>query len=67
MLPTGFAQDPVRSKRLEREARVVAALSHPNILAIHDFGSCDGVTDAAMELLPVKRFASTSSSWDGLR
>src|SRR6187549_3182527 len=37
--------------RFEREARAIAALSHPNILAIHDFGSDNGVTYAVMELL----------------
>jgi len=38
-------------ERFEREARAVASLSHPNILAIHDFGSEHGVTYAVMELL----------------
>src|SRR5262249_21415999 len=33
------------------EARAVAALSHPHILAIHDFGSENGTTYAVMELL----------------
>jgi serine/threonine protein kinase len=42
--------------RFQREAKVVAALSHPNILAIHDFGRApDGpgetVEYAVMELL----------------
>jgi tetratricopeptide (TPR) repeat protein len=37
--------------RFEREARLVAALSHPNILALHDFGCENGVTFAVMEFL----------------
>ncbi len=37
--------------RFEHEARAVAALSHPNILDIHDFGSADGITYAVTELL----------------
>ena len=37
--------------RFEREARAVAALSHPNILAIHDFGTESGILYAVMELL----------------
>jgi hypothetical protein len=39
ILPRQLAENPEALRRFEREARVVAALSHPNILAIHDFGS----------------------------
>jgi eukaryotic-like serine/threonine-protein kinase len=42
ILPDLFARDPERLSRFEREARLLAALSHPNILAIHDFGVADG-------------------------
>ena len=51
VLPEQLASNPEALSRFEREARVVAALSHPNILAIHDFGNAGGVTYAVMELL----------------
>jgi serine/threonine protein kinase len=51
VLPAHLAQDPQALSRFEREAKAVAALSHPNILAIHDFGTDQGVRYAVMELL----------------
>jgi eukaryotic-like serine/threonine-protein kinase len=51
ILPDLFARDPERLSRFEREARLLAALSHPNILAIHDFGVADGTAYAVTELL----------------
>ena len=39
VLPEGFAADADRRERFEREARVVASLSHPHICALHDVGS----------------------------
>jgi len=51
VLPEELATDPDRLRLFEREAKAVAALDHPNILAIHDFGSEEGVTYAVMELL----------------
>ena len=51
VLPSHLANDPDALKRFEREARAVAALSHPNILAIFDVGSDQGLTYAVMELL----------------
>jgi Tol biopolymer transport system component len=51
VLPPQFARDPDAVSRFEREAKAVAALSHPNILAIHDFGVFDGVAYTVSELL----------------
>jgi serine/threonine protein kinase/tetratricopeptide (TPR) repeat protein len=39
VLPPEFADDPERLRRFEQEARAVAALSHPNVLALFDVGS----------------------------
>jgi serine/threonine protein kinase len=58
VLPDRLAQDPAALARFEREARAVAALSHPNILAIFDFGTESGVTYAVTELLEGRRCAS---------
>src|SRR6202034_1553474 len=49
--PESFASDTDRLRRFEREARAVAALNHPNILAVHDIGSQDGIRYIVTELL----------------
>jgi len=48
VLPHAFAQDPERLARFEREAKVLASLSHPNIAQI--FGVEEGAL--VMELVP---------------
>jgi serine/threonine protein kinase/tetratricopeptide (TPR) repeat protein len=51
VLPDHLANDAEALARFQREARAVAALSHPNIRAIYDIGSDEGKTFAIMELL----------------
>jgi Tol biopolymer transport system component len=51
VLPAQVAADPERLRRFESEARAAAALSHPNVLAVHDVGSDAGVTYLVYELL----------------
>lgn len=51
VLPPHLAAHPDAMARFAREAKAVAALSHPNILAIHDFGTEANLIYAVMELL----------------
>lgn len=51
VLSSRLAGDPDAMARFEREAKAIAALSHPNILGIHELCTYDGVTVAATELL----------------
>jgi serine/threonine-protein kinase len=59
VLPERLAEDPEALARFEREAQSVAALSHPNILAIHDFGRDSGLSYAVMELLQGETLRAT--------
>jgi serine/threonine protein kinase/tetratricopeptide (TPR) repeat protein len=51
VLPESLASDRHALDRFEREARAVATLSHPNVLAIYDFETHDGVRYVVTELL----------------
>ncbi|MBK9706052.1 MAG: serine/threonine protein kinase [Acidobacteria bacterium] len=51
ILPEHLAEDAEALLRFEREAKAVAALSHPNILSIFDFGTEENAVYAVMELL----------------
>jgi len=54
VLPESFAQDPERLARFEREARMLAALNHPNIAAIHGIEEDQGRRFLVLELVPGK-------------
>jgi eukaryotic-like serine/threonine-protein kinase len=51
ILPAAFSRDPERLRRFQQEAQAVAALNHPNILAIHDFGEHEGAPYFVTEFL----------------
>src|SRR5262245_28914686 len=50
-LPDALANDPDRLSRFEREARLLAALNHPNIAAIHGLEEANGMRVLVMELV----------------
>ena len=67
LLPEAFWQDGERRNRLEREARLLAALNHPNIAAIYGLEEQDGVRFLVMELIPgetlTQKFARGPMEW----
>ena len=51
VLPADTAGEPERLRRFQREARVVAALNHPNIVTVHSVEEANGVRFITMELV----------------
>ena len=51
VLPEEFARDPQRMVRFEREAQILAALSHPNIAAIYGLEESGSARALVMELV----------------
>jgi serine/threonine protein kinase len=57
LLPEAFTLDTERVARFQREARVLAALNHPNIASIHGLEESDGRHFLIMELVPGETLA----------
>jgi eukaryotic-like serine/threonine-protein kinase len=51
VLPAAFSSDTERLRRFEQEAQAAGALNHPNILAVYDVGTRDGMFYVVSELL----------------
>ena len=51
VLPESVTADPDRLRRFEQEARAAAALNHPNILAVYQMATHEGVSYMVSELL----------------
>lgn len=51
ILPREFGLNPNLRERFLREARALARLVHPNIVAVHDFGESDGLCFLLLELV----------------
>src|SRR6476620_8731070 len=51
VMPAAVAADTERLARFEREARMLAALNHPNIAAIYEIAESNGVPALILELI----------------
>ncbi len=57
VLPKAFCEDPERLARFEHEARMLAALDHPNIGAIHGLEEAGGIRYLVLQLVPGETLA----------
>jgi len=57
VLPAAFVNDPERLARFQREARMLAALNHPNIATIYGLEQSGGTHFLIMELVPGETLA----------
>ncbi len=54
ILPRQFGADPQFRSSFESEAKSMARLNHPNLIAVYDFGDADGMLYIIMELVEGK-------------
>src|SRR5258706_7327104 len=65
ILSRAFISDPARLARFGGEARMLAALNHPNICAIHGFEEADGIRFLILELVDGDTLAETLANVSG--
>ena len=58
ILPKGMSSDLARKQRLEREAKIISGLNHPNICVLHDIGHQDGIDYLVMECVEGETLAN---------
>lgn len=58
VLPHEFTSDPGRLSRFEREARMLAALNHPNICGIYGLEEAEGIRFIVLELVEGETLAT---------
>ena len=61
-LPELFSLDPERTSRFEREAQMLAALTHPNIASIYGVEETAGARHLVLELVPGETLAARLES-----
>ena len=62
VLPEKFARDPERLARFQREAKMLAALNHPNIAAIYGLEQSGDTHYLVMELVPGETLRERSNA-----
>jgi Tol biopolymer transport system component len=62
VLPASLSDDADRLRRFEQEARAASALSHPNIVTVHDIGREQETAYIAMELVDGKTLRELGAS-----
>src|SRR6476469_4890611 len=51
LLPESLQGDPAHLERFQREARLLAAVNHPNVITVHSVEEADGHAFITMELV----------------
>src|ERR1700684_100897 len=61
VLASHLSSSPELKQRMEREARTISSLNHPNICHLYDIGSLDGTDYLVMEFLEGETLAERLS------